>query len=369
MSISAVKFNKDDQPEFYRTLHKRVNNYFKENNISKHANGYMVFKTVFMLSLYFLPLIAMLTGLVTTFWSVFAMWILMGLGMSGIGFSVMHDANHGAYSSNTKINDALGFVLNFVGGYHINWRIQHNVLHHSYTNVHGHDEDIEHEIFRFTPDEPANKRYRFQAFYAPFMYGLMTLFWVVYKDFKQIIGYDKRGLLKAQGLTLRSAMIQVILYKVLYVTLTLVLPLLLIDLPWTQILVGFLFMHFMCGLFLAFVFQPAHVIEDTEFFTTDEHGSVENSWAIHQLRTTVNFANESRLFSWFIGGLNYQVEHHLFPHICHIHYRKLSPIVRSTAQEYGIPYHEYATFWGALKSHFSLLHALGTGSYDRAKAA
>ena len=143
-----------------------------------------------------------------------------------------------------------------------------------------------------------------------------------------------------------------------------VLPMILIDLPWWQILLGFLMMHLICGLIIAFIFQSAHVIEETDFFTANKEGGVENNWAIHQMKTTANFANKSVLFSWFIGGLNYQIEHHLFPNICHVHYRKISKIVKQTAEEFSIPYKQHKTFYGAVKSHLTLLNKLGTGKYD-----
>ena len=124
-------------------------------------------------------------------------------------------------------------------------------------------------------------------------------------------------------------------------------------------------MHLICGLILALIFQPAHVIEETNFFRMAEDGSLENNWAIHQMRTTANFANKSTFFSWFVGGLNFQIEHHLFPNICHVHYKKISKIVQQTAEEFNVPYYQHETFLGAVRSHFSLLNALGTGAYDR----
>ncbi|NNC83111.1 MAG: acyl-CoA desaturase [Flavobacteriales bacterium] len=368
MSISKVSFNTKDRPEFYRTLNQRVNAYFKENDLSKHADGNMKFKTAFMLVLYTVPLVLMLTGAVTGLWPIMVMWALMGLGMSGIGLSIMHDANHRSYSKNPKVNDALGFLLNYIGGYHINWKIQHNVLHHSFTNIEGHDEDIETIIMRQAPGQERKYLHRFQAFYAPFFYGLMTFYWLVSKDFEQLVRYNKMGLLAGQNLTFRKALTQVIIYKVLYIALTLVLPIILVDLPWWQTLLGFLMMQYISGLILALVFQPAHVIEETEFYTPSDTGSVENNWAIHQLMTTANYARGNRALSWFIGGLNYQIEHHLFPTICHVHYRNISPIVQQTAEEYGIPYQEHRSFYSALKSHFSLLHSLGTGRYDQEMA-
>jgi len=357
--ITAVKFNKQDQPEFYKVLQKRVNQYFKENNLPKTANFNMKFKTVFMLSLYFLPFILMLTGVIATTYSMLIAWSIMGLGMSGIGLAIMHDANHGSYSKHKTVNRLLGITMNFIGGYHVTWKIQHNVLHHSFTNVHEFDEDLDQKMFCMSPCQDRKKFHRFQAFYATFLYSFLTVFRYLIKDFQQVKRYHKMDLLTGQGLTYSQAILQVVFYKASYLVVMLGLPLLLIDLPWPQILLGFAFMHIICSLISAFVFQLAHVLEETHFYDTDENGSVENNWAIHQLKTTANFSKGSSLFSWFIGGLNFQVEHHLFPNICHVHYRNLAPIVQTTAAEFGVPYHQHDTFWSAMKSHFALLHQLG----------
>lgn len=364
----AVKFNVEDQPEFFKELRQRVNQYFKEREISRHADWNMKFKTGFMIALYIIPLSLLIAGVTQTFgWSLL-MWVLMGLGMSGIGLSIMHDANHGAYSNNKTLNNILGSTVNLIGGYHINWKIQHNVLHHSFTNIHEHDEDIQKAILRLTPDTKRKPFHRLQVIYAPMLYSLMTIYWFLSKDFEQLIRYDKKNLLGTQGKTFKQALLEVSLYKVAYIVVTIILPLTIGGQVWWHFLIGFLVMHFICGMILALIFQPAHVIEETEFFHIDETGSVENNWAIHQLKTTANFANGSRFFSWFIGGLNYQVEHHLFPNICHVHYRNISPIVKATAQEFNIPYHEHKTFYGAVKSHFTLLYKLGNGQYDQEKA-
>ncbi len=365
MELSTVKFNKLDQPEFFKELRKRVNKYFEENNISKKANLNMKFKTAFMICLYFVPFVLMITGLVSSLWPVMFMWVLMGFGMSGIGLSIMHDANHGSYSDNKTVNNLLGYLINFVGAYHANWKIQHNVLHHSFTNIDGLDGDIENPLMRFSPTQKRKSIHKFQILYAPFLYSLMTIYWFVSKDFERIFRYHKKNLLAGQGLTLNKALVQLIFNKAWYFALTIVLPLIVLELPWWQIITGFLIMHFICGLILALIFQPAHVIEETDFYMPDKNGKVENNWAIHQMKTTSNFAHGSILFSWFIGGLNYQIEHHLFPNICHVHYKKISKIVKETAKEFNVTYYQHKTFFGALKSHFTLLNDLGTGKYDK----
>ncbi|MEO9967455.1 MAG: acyl-CoA desaturase [Reichenbachiella sp.] len=359
MEVSIVRFNREKGIDFVTELRQRVNEYFVEKNLSKFGNSNMQLKTVFMLCLYFTPFIILLSGIVQTFSSMMLLWAIMSQGMCGIGLAIMHDANHGAYSKNKNVNLALGFLLNVIGSYHVTWKIQHNVLHHSSTNVHGFDEDLDNQVMRFSPNQKRRGFYKYQAYYAPFFYGLLSLYKTLSKDFEQIARFHRKRLLAAEGLTLSKAIFQISINKILYFGATLALPMILIDLPWWQVLIGFLTMHFICGLILALVFQSAHVLENTSFHVADEKGSIDNCWAIHQMNTTANFSRKGKLFSWMIGGLNYQVEHHLFPTICHVHYHAISDIVRSTAKDYDIQYLEYPTFLCAIKSHFRMLHSLG----------
>ncbi|MGK0366679.1 MAG: linoleoyl-CoA desaturase [Saprospiraceae bacterium] len=370
MSVPSAKFNTKDRPEFFRVLRGRVNDHFQERNISRHGNWDMKLKTVFMLTLYLTPLVLMLTGIVSSFWPVLGMWVIMGFGMSGIGLSVMHDANHGSYSDSPRVNRIMSYVIALVGGFHTNWQIQHNVLHHSYTNVHGLDEDIDKGIMRFCPTQERKKIFKYQAFYAPFLYALMTIYWFIGKDFQQLSRYHKNNLLEAQGFTYNTALASILLVKIVYAAIFIVLPFMMIDLPVWQIAIGYMTMQFISGLILALIFQPAHVVEETHFYQAETTGtSLENNWAIHQMQTTSNFANGSTFFSWFVGGLNFQIEHHLFPNVCHVHYRNISKIVKETAAEFDVPYFQHTTFLDALKSHFRFLHHLGTGKYDRDLAA
>ena len=363
MKTSDVKFNTKDHMEFAGVLKRRVNQYFKSNNLSKYANLNMKLKTIFMICLYFIPYILMLVY-VTTPWIIVLLWMLMALGMSGIGLSVMHDANHNAYSKNKVTNKVLGFLLNFLGGFHENWKLQHNVLHHTYTNIDGLDDDIDSPLLRLSPNQKVKKIHKYQIFYAPIIYGLMTMFWCTAKDFTQLIRYKNEKLLEERNLNFRSLMRQAIFHKIWYLTLTLFLPMYVVSIPWWQTLLCFLAMHYVAGLFLALVFQSAHVIKETSFPTLNQEGNVDNNRVIHQLCTTANFANNSVFLSWFIGGLNFQIEHHLFPNICHVHYKKMSKIIKKTTLEYGLPYYQHRTFYGAVKSHFLLVAQLGKGQTE-----
>lgn len=359
MDMKNISFVKTEQSEFYKELRKRVNTYFKENNISRYANYNMILKTIFMISLYVVPFVLMLTFFQST-WMIVLMWVLMGFGMAGIGLSIMHDANHGAYSKYKWVNTLLGGLIHIVGGSDINWRIQHNVLHHTYTNVDGMDEDIDAgSLLRFSPHQKLRKGHKYQFLYAWFLYGLMTLMWATSKDVKQHYRYSKRGLNKTQGLSNGTALASILLNKVLYYSIFLVLPIIFSPMAWYGTILCFLLMHFIAGLTLALIFQPAHVIPSSDFPLPNETGVIEQDWAVNQLMNTANFANKSRLLSWYVGGLNYQIEHHLFPNICHVHYRKISEIVRDTAFEYNLPYHSYKTFLSAVKGHAEILYNLG----------
>ncbi|HTB06477.1 MAG TPA: acyl-CoA desaturase [Bacteroidia bacterium] len=360
MAVSpGIRFS-SQQRSFFQTLHGRVDEYFKTNNLSKNGNGWMTVKTIAMFCLYFSPYFLIVFGVVTSVPLMLGLCVMMGFGIAGIGLAVMHDANHGSYSSNSKVNMLIGYSLNLIGGHYLNWQLQHNTLHHTFTNIHEHDEDIEGKgLLRFSPHSPYKKIFRFQFLYAWFFYGLLTLSWVVMKDYKQLIRYNKMGMLKARKKNFTNQFIALVAWKLFYLAYMIGIPMLVLPIAWWQILLGFVIIHFTGGLILGMVFQPAHVVEDLNFPLPDESGNIENDWAVHQLYTTANFAPKARVLSWFVGGLNYQVEHHLFPSICHQHYKHIAPIVQRTAQEFNYPYHTHRTFRGALVSHTRMLIKFG----------
>ncbi|WP_245553428.1 fatty acid desaturase family protein [Echinicola vietnamensis] len=312
-----------------------------------------------MLSLYFVPVLLVILGVVSQTWQLYVCFILSGLGMAGIGMGVMHDAIHGTYSKNKLINKLLGYTLNMVGANATVWKIQHNVLHHSFTNIHEGDDDINVPFFlRFSPNAKKNGFHPYQHLYTWFFYGLSTLSWVTSKDFIRLHRYYKMGLLRGKNIY-RDTIVKIIAWKLLYYAFILGLPIVFSPFGVGQILLAFLALHFVTGLSISLVFQTAHIMPDVTFPKMDGDGQVEGERMIHQLMTTCNYSERNRVFSWMIGGLNYQIEHHLFPDICHVHYRKIAPIVRQTAAEYQLPYYSKVTFAQALRSHFKMLHWLG----------
>ena len=357
---NIVRFNNSNR-EFYNELKKRVDTYFKTNQIDKNGNWNMYLKTAFMFLAYLIPYFLITLHVFESKLVWFLLSLLMGMSMAGIGLCVMHDANHGSYSKNVKINKILGYLsMNIVGGFSLNWRIQHNVIHHTYTNIHDHDEDIAPIGFlRFEPHAKLKGIHKLQFIYAWFFYGLMTIMWSTTKDFNQLIRYNKMGHLKTANTTFGRELFVLIVSKVGYYVYMLLPYFLVKEMTFLNWLIGFLSIHFVASLVLALIFQPAHVVEETEFPIPSEGGNVENHWAEHQLRTTMNFGTGDPILTWLVGGLNHQVEHHLFPTICHVHYPKISKIVEQTAAEFNLPYKKQKTFVGALWSHERMLWQLG----------
>lgn len=320
----------------------------------------MYLKTAFMVSLYLSAYLLITLNVFESKLIWLFISVLMGAAMAGVGLCVMHDANHGSYSKNATVNRWMGNIIIIIGGHALNWRLQHNVLHHTFTNVHEHDEDIAPPGFmRFEPHAKLKKIHKLQFIYAWFFYGLMTLMWSTTKDFKQVMRYNKMNLLKGANTTLAKEVFKIIVSKIIYHAFML-LPLFIVkEMTFLNWLTGFLIIHYTAGLILAMIFQPAHVVQETEFPVPSEDGQLEDNWAVLQIKTTMNFATRNKVFSWLVGGLNFQVEHHLFPTICHVHYPKISEIVKKTAEEFNLPYHVQKTFVGALWSHERMLWKLG----------
>lgn len=360
---TKVKFSNDSHQEFAKTLRQRVNAYFKDNNISKTGGGKVVVKMIFMASLYLVPFILMLLPFVDHVGYTFLLYSIMGLGMAGIGVSFMHDANHASLFKSPKLNVWAGRVLYLLGGNPLNWKIQHNVLHHTYTNVDGMDQDIDSvSLLRFSPGQKRKKIHRFQHIYAFFFYMLLTASWMTSKEYLQMKNFRDLGLLKGEKKSYGRLLFDLTLSKLFYFGIFLVLPLIFAPGAWWQILLAFLLSHAIASVALSLIFQSAHVMPNMEFPTIDEKNEIKGNLMAHQLLTTTNFAQKNPIISWSFGGLNYQVEHHLFPNICHVHYPKISKIVKETALEYGLPYHSKKTFIGAVWSHIMQLRYFG--KYD-----
>lgn len=352
-----IKFRNTIESNFTQTLNHRIHNYFTDNGISEKGNLLMATKVLFFLG-----------GFVLSYWLIYLSgssilfsilsWLVLGFFTAFVGFNISHDAVHGSLSNHKIINKALGYTFNLAGTNKYMWKLMHNVIHHTYTNIPGHDEDLEPvSLIRLSTENKLKKVHRFQHWYAYFFYTMTSISWVFKKDFAAFFR-KKMGNYENKKHPMKEYII-LFISKAVYFAVFLALPLIFAGVPWWATIIGFVVMHMVQGITLAVVFQLAHVVEGATFPTPDEKGDVMNNWTIHQLNTTANFARKSFLASWFFGGLNFQIEHHLFPHICHIHYPEISHIVKETAEEYGIVYNENETMWDAIKSHTKMLKLLG----------
>ena len=359
MKKVTLKFSRKDPANFFRTLNSRVNKYFRENNIKRTGNWKVWLKTLIMFSLFLVPYALILTLNMSPWLQVILVFV-MGIGMAGVGMNVMHDGNHGSFSNKDWINKLMGSSIYILAGNVYNWKVQHNVLHHTYTNVHGHDEDLDAgRILRFTKHAQWKWYHRFQHYYSILLYGLLTINWAITTDFVQMKRYMKRKLSYGEFPNPFVNWSTLVVSKVIYLGIWILLPILILKLSWWKILIGFFLMHYTAGLILSVIFQLAHIMDEAEMPMPENDGSLKNTWAIHQLKTTVNFSPKNKFINWFTGGLNHQVEHHIFPNISHIHYGKIAEIVKKTANEFNLPYNEFKTTRKAIIAHFNYLKLMG----------
>lgn len=353
--MPKVSFN-NKQNSFAQSLKTKVDQYFSEKQIKKTGNLELYLKTAILIPAALLIYVLLLTVNIPGGVQLLLAGLL-GAILASIGFNVMHDACHGSYSQRKWVNEVLGLSLNALGGNAFIWKFKHNILHHTYTNVDGMDDDIaKSPLMRQCRSQKWVPAHRYQHIYVVLVYAISSFAWVFIMDFNKYLK-QKVYTTPLQKMSLQDHVI-FWLSKVLYLIFYVAIPVYLVG--WGPWALGFTAMHLVMGLTLALVFQLAHVVEHTEFEAT--HGEVtqiENAWAEHQVRTTANFAPDNLFVNWFVGGLNYQVEHHLFPRISHVHYPALSKIVQETCQEHGLPYYTYPTMTASMISHFRMMKALG----------
>lgn len=364
---TGITFPNRDARRFTEEVKREVQAYFESRGLSDKATAGMVLKTVILLGGSLATYLLILFGGFGP-WVKLGLAVLLGVGVAGVGFAVAHDALHGAYSRNPLVNKVLGLSFDLFGANGYMWKITHNVIHHTYTNIHGVDEDLSvSPLLRLSPEAPLKPVHRWQHLYAFLAYSTSTLFWVFVKDYKYFLQKDLGPYQDKKHPPAEVA--SLVVMKLVYYGWSIVVPLLVLDLAWWQFLIGYLAMHLTAGTILGIVFQLAHVVEGTEHPLPDEHGAMEEAWMVHEMETTSNFARDNRLLSWYVGGLNFQVEHHLFPRVCSVHYPAISRIVEAVARRNGVVYNSQPTFRAAVRSHYVMLRRFGRETLEAARAS
>lgn len=354
--MSAPKFSSQGNA-FYGELRNRVNRYFVDHGTASTGNLKLYFKAAILIALFVLAYVH-LVFYTPVWWLALLECIAAGGLTAAIGFNVMHDGAHGSFSKQEWLNKAAGLTLNFLGADLFMWHTKHNVIHHTYTNIDTIDDDIDARPFlRLCETQTHRSIHRYQHIYAWGAYSLLYLYWVFFTDYEKYFT-RKVGTMPLAKMKLKDH-ISFWVFKIFHGIVYIGLPVYMLGfLPW---LVGFLVYGLFAGFILTSVFQLAHTVEHTHFPVPNDANRIEEEWAIHQLKTTANFATGNKLITWLVGGLNFQIEHHLFPKISHIHYPAISKIIRKACEDYGISYIEYPRLKIAVASHIAHLKQLGQG--------
>lgn len=353
---SSIKFN-NVNTLFSKSLKSRISDYFDQTNRKKTGEHKIALKAAIL----FLSLISVYLLLVfaTPHWAIsIPLCIFLGINLALIGFNVMHDAGHDTFSSNKRLNSVLSYSLNLLGGNIYFWKLKHNIAHHTYTNIEGEDFDIEVKFMRFHPDQKLKGYHRYQRYYFILLYSISYLAWIFYQDFEKYF----KGKLSNSAESFRFPLNEKVIFwvsKLINLTLLVVIPV--VSVGWAPALLGLLITGIACGFCLATVFQLAHVVSETEF-TPQDSNKIENEWMIHQLSTTANFATGNKVITWLLGGLNYQVEHHLFPRISHVHYPAINAIVKDLCREFSVRYIEFGSVREAFRSHLRVINAMSSAT-------
>ena len=349
----TIRFAPSDA--FYRELKSRVYQHLAESHRAPQGGWRLMSKALLILSLYLGSYLA-LNLYATSTWSIMLCMFLIAQSIVMIGFNVMHDAGHGSFSSHRWINILMSYTLDLVGASQWLWQTKHGVLHHTYTNVSSHDDDLTtNDLLRLHHEQDWRPVHRYQWIYAPLLYSLLTVHWV-FSDFRDFF-MRKIGphSLKAPS---KRAVTCFVGFKLLFFSMAFAIPML--RFAWWQVLLGWVAIEMLVGLTLATTFQLAHVVTDVMQPDLPAEGErLPDTWAAHQVKTTANFATHNPLLSWYVGGLNFQIEHHLFTKISHVHYPFIAPIVEKMCRDHQLPYQSYPTLGSALRAHFAKLRSLG----------
>jgi linoleoyl-CoA desaturase len=342
--------------DFQTELRRRVDEYIRRTHLKQRDCPRMYAKTAIVLSV-FAAAYVLLVFFTHVWWQALPLAVLLGLATAEIGFNIQHDGSHKAYSNHAWVNKLMAMSLDMVGGSSYVWRWKHVVFHHMYVNVEGHDTDIDLSIFgRLSPHQPHRVLYRWQHLYLWPLYGVVVMKWQFYDDFRDVI----TGHMGVNPFPRPRGWELVIFIggKLTFLTLAFGIPLLMH--PLWAVLLFYTLTAGIVGVVLSVVFQLAHVVEEARFPLPDkDSGRIENAWAIHQVQSSVDFARRDLVVSWLVGGLNFQIEHHLFPRLSHVNYPAISKLVEDTCREFGIEYKENPTFGAGVASHFRWLRRMG----------
>jgi len=354
-SILKLEFGADRA--FENDVRRRVGEYFEKMGRSGKGSPKMYLKTGIILTS-FVCFYLLLVFWATNLCQGLVLSILLGLSVAGIGFNVAHDGGHGAFSKTAWVNKLMAATMDLVGVSSYVWFWKHAVIHHRYVNITGYDTDIDVGVLgRLSPHSPRLPFHRWQHFYLWPLYGFLAAKMEFVDDFKRVIS----GRIGGHGFPrpVGRGLVIFVAGKAVFFSWVFGVPLVFHSLG--AVLLFYCVGVAVLGIALSVIFQLPHCMAQADFPVPDETtGRMKNPWAVHQARVTLDFARANRIVGWILGGLNFHLEHHLFPTICHIHYPAITKIVEATCRDHGVKYSEHPTFWSGVVSHYRWLKLMGT---------
>jgi linoleoyl-CoA desaturase len=359
-SGGALKFGTNRA--FQLELRRRVDEYFRVTGRRQRDCWQMYLKTAILIACLAVSYL-LLVFAAHAWWQSVPLAVLLGLAAAGIGFNIQHDGGHHAYSDRRWINKLMAMTLDMIGGSSYLWHWKHVVIHHTYVNVTGHDSDLNLGIFgRVTPHQPRLAFHRWQHLYLWPLYGFLAIRWHLVDDFRRLIAgrIGRHRIRRPTG----GDLVVLVAGKAIFFGWAFGVPLLFH--PASAVLVHYGVAALVLGTTLSVVFQVAHCVEQAAFPPASARTRrIERAWAVHQAETAVNFARPSRVVGWLLGGLNFQIEHHLFPRISHVTYPAISKLVEQTCRDFGIAYTEHKSFREGVTAHFRWLRRMGMPNTTR----
>jgi linoleoyl-CoA desaturase len=360
-AVTKATFNNKNS-YFFEALKQRIDAYFENNKIKQSGNSRLFTKAILLITTLIILYITLVFYTPSSAILSLFLCAMMGVNFAAIGFNIMHDGAHGSFSTKPWVNEMMSHSLEMMGGSSFMWKVKHNQNHHTFTNIEGMDDDIDIKPFiRVSADQPKKWYHRFQHVYSFLLYALTYFFWIFWLDFKKYFT-GRIGELKIKKMNPKD---HIVFWasKIIYILVFLVIPIYRVGV--VETFIGYGVVLIITGLIISVVFQLAHIVEGTIFPAGNDDSKslkIETEWAIHQLNTTANFATKNKFVSWFVGGLNFQVEHHLFPKISHVHYPEISKLVKETCAQFNVNYLEFPTVLSAIKSHVVHLKHVGVAA-------
>jgi linoleoyl-CoA desaturase len=355
MKSEQLLFPADSEYNLFAELKQRIEPYLKI------AERRILFKTwikiILFPALYIGGYMLMITS-AQTMGQLLAYYAAMGVLMPLCIANVVHDALHGCLLKSRSANQFLRHIFDAMGGNSYVWQQRHVIFHHPNPNVLDWDIDLEsRKIYTLSPADQHKPIHRFQHLYMPFVFPLFTLHWVLFRDFKDY--YDSSSVFRKKVNVPMNEFIKLPLFKAFYLSYIILLPILVLDFTWLQVLFAFALLHVVCAIGTLIILLPNHWDEHAEFYEPRLTGNqLRDSWAIHQLRNTNDYAIHNPFTNFLMGGLNHHVAHHLFPSINHNYLPGITEEIIKITKEKNLPYKCFSLI-GALRSHFRLLRKNG----------